>query len=163
MKITKKITTYFLAFCIVFSLAACGDEEELTAVLRRETVSNGIPVTDTITITAIGDKTQTQLETVFFDLTDFDLTDEEQEQLFDGIIELMENTYKGIDAIAIKDIDITTTTLAITITFDFTGDLKGLQEIGIVDAGSTNGELDHVSFTKSKQNLETQGYREVTE
>lgn len=174
MKRVKAFAISVLAACMVFSLAACGssDDEERTVVMSGEISMDGTPIMETITMRAIGDTIQTQHEVMEIDLSailaangqsENNITEEDIEPIVELMTEIFQNTYGNIDAITIEDISATTTTLTITLVYDYTGDNTALEKAGFVDAGFFQGDETYVSLIKSQQGLEAQGFRVIEE
>ena len=71
---------------------------------------------------------------------------------------------KTRDTVTLEDISINGTTIIISILVDCTDDIAALPEAGVLQNDFfKKGLNDYVSFTKTQQNMEMQGYRAVTE
>lgn len=149
---------------MIFSLTACGDsDEEHTVVMTQETISNGTPVKDTVTMIAIGDSIQTERHTTEYDLSGADFDDEQRALLLEGVTDLYNSLYGGTDAAIIEDIHYVGTTLIATVVFDFSGDINELKEAGLLETELFSDNATYVSLLKTQQSFEMQGYRVVTE
>lgn len=159
MKVLKRIVTGLLTIGMMLSLAACGSEgKEQTVTLRYEDTSSTTTMTSTITLNAIGDKLQSQKDVIEVDLSSLD--DETKESITSYLYESYSGIYENIDSVTLEE-EKTDTTYTLTLNVDFTDNLDALTKAGIVENGLVEGETDYISFTKTMQNMEAQGYKAV--
>lgn len=160
MKVIRQITTGLLAIGTALSLAACGgnNDTEQTVVMRYENSEDGFSMTDTVTLTALGDTLQKEEGIAEFDISSLD--DKEKTEL----IAVMHNEYAGYygdsDAAAFED-NATDTTYTINYSVDFTGDWNALLESGLIDMETYESDDDYVSLEKTIQSLQVEGYKPV--
>ena len=157
MKTMRQISAFFLAIVMALSLAACGGSES-TVVLRGDLTDDmdGIPSTDTWTLTAKGDVIQTMKEVVEYDLSDYD--DETQELFTSMFVSILEAS-KGIDGLTCIT-RMTDGVYTIELTVDCTGDaVKKAAEAGILTVDDSNA--DFYSLKRTQSSLEQQGYKVV--
>ena len=158
MKTVRQISAFFLAIVMALSLAACG-ASETTVVLRGDLTKemDGIPSTDTWTLTAKGDVIQTMKEVVEYDLSDYD---DETRALFTSTFEsLIMGPAKEIDGLTCTS-QMTDGVYSIELTVDCTGDaVKKAAAAGILAVD--DNDADFYSLKRTQSSLEQQGYKVV--
>lgn len=160
MKVIRHITIGLLAIGMVLSLAACGgsDDTEQTVVMRYEDSVDGFSMTDTVTLTALGDTLQNEKGVIEFDISSLD--DQEKAEL----VATMHSEYAGYygdSDVATLDDNITNTTYTINYSVDFTGDWNSLVESGVIDMETYESNDNYVSLEKTIQSLQVEGYKPV--
>lgn len=160
MKVIKHITAGLLSIGMVFSLSACGDssDTEQTVVMRYEDSEDGFSMTDTVTLTALGDTLQKEEGVVEFDISALD--DQEKAALTAIMHSEYADYYGGSEAASFDD-NITDTTYTINYSVDFTGDWNALVESGVIDMETYESDDDYVSLEKTIQSLQVEGYKPV--
>lgn len=160
MKVIRHITTGLLVTGMVLSLAACGDTDdtEQTVVMRYEDSEDGFSMTDTVTLTALGDTLQNEKGVVEFDISSLD--DKEKAELIAAMYAEYASYYGDLDFATLDD-TVTDTTYTINYSVDFTGDWNTLVESGMVDMETYESDDDYVSMEKTIQILQVEGYKPV--
>ena len=160
MKVIKHIVTCLFVISMAFSLVACGgsDNKEQTVVMRYENSEDGFSMTDTVTLTALGDTLQKEEGVVEFDISALD----DKEKV--ALTAIMHSEYAGYygdsEAASFND-NITDTTYTINYSVDFTGDWNTLVESGVIDMETYESDDDYVSLEKTIQSLQVEGYKPV--
>ena len=158
MKTVRQISALFLAILMALSLAACG-ASETTVVLRSDITEdmNGIPSTDTWTLTAKGDVIQTMKEVVEYDLSDYD--DETREFFTSTFESQVIEPAKKIDGLTCTG-QMTDGVYTIELTVDCTGNaVKEAAAAGILAVDDNDAEF--YSLQRTQSSLEQQGYQVV--
>lgn len=160
MKSIRRIVTGLLVIDMVWFLAACGgsDGKEQTVVLRIEDDVNGMPMSDTMTLTAVGDVLQHTQEVMELDVSSLD--DETKEAMFTQLHVAIVTPYDDVDLITADD-NITDTTYTVTIEVDLTSDYEELAESGVIGTGLVSAKDGYVSLMITRQNLEAKGYQVI--
>ena len=158
MKTMRQISALFLAIVMALSLAACG-ASETTVVLRGDLTDemDGIPSTDTWTLTAKGDVIKTMKEVVEYDLSDYD---DETRDLFTSTFDsLVIEPAKKIDGLTCTS-RMTNGVYTIELTVDCTGNaVKEAAAAGILTVD--DNDADFFSLQRTQTSLEQQGYKVV--
>ena len=160
MKVNRHITTVLLAIGITLSLSACGgsDDTEQTVIMRYEDSEDGFSMTDTVTLTALGDTLQKEEGVVEFDISSLD--DQEKAELTAIMHSEYADYYGDSDAASFDD-NVTDTTYTINYSVDFTGDWNALVESGVIDMETYESDDDYVSLEKTIQSLQVEGYKPI--
>lgn len=160
MKSMRRIVTGLLVIGMVLSLAACGgsDGKEQTVVLRIEDDVNSMPMSDTMTLTAVGDVLQHTQEVMELDVSSLD--DETKEAMFTQLHAAIVTPYDDVEVITAGD-NITDTTYTVTIDVDLTSDYEELVGSGVIGTEFVSAKDGYISLTVTRQNLEAKGYRVI--
>ena len=160
MKVIRHIAAGLFVVNMILSLAACGnnDNTEQTVVMRYENAEDGFSMTDTVTLTSLGDTLQSEKGVAEFDISSLD----EQEKA--ELIAIMHSEYASYygdsDAASFED-TATDTTYTINYSVDFTGDWNALAESGVIDMETYESDDNYVSLEKTIQSLQVEGYKPI--
>lgn len=154
MKKMRRVVAGILAVGMAFALTACGGKEQ-TVSYRMETEESGIKMTDTMTLTAKGDKVEKISETIDIDTSTLD---EETRTQINTVYDQMVEQYKAVDGVECTG-EAGDTTYTIKIDIDATGNaVKDLSDKGLLEV---SGDANGISLKATGTALESGGYSKV--
>ena len=147
----KKIVSIMMVLVLSLALTACGGKEQ-SVTYTMETESDGLKMTDTMTLNAKGDKVQNMTEVIALDLTGFDeATQAALVEVYGAIIDQY-NSVEGVECSAESGEG----SYTITISIDATGDaVSQLADMGLLQV---EGNADTLSLSATGDALEASGY-----
>ena len=150
MKKMRRVVAGILAVGMALALTACGGKEQ-TVSYRMETEESGMKMTDTMTLTAKGDKVEKISETIDIDTA---ALDEEIRTQMNAAYDAMVEQYKAVDGVECTG-EAGDTTYTIKIDIDATGSaVKDLSDKGLLEV---SGDANGISLKATGTALESGG------
>ena len=151
MKNLRKIAVLMVALVMAFAMTACGGKEQSVSYqLVQE--SDGLVVTDNITLDAKGDVVQKMTEKIVVDTTAFDAT---QKEAINAVYDEMVAMYQAVDGV-----ECTGTAAENSYTIDIVIDATGsaVEELAAQGLLQMEGTGNGISLKASQAGFEASGY-----